>query len=321
MFREKNNMRFINPKIRFAFTKIFGYAQNTDILISFLNAILYEGQPIIESLEIIDSYVVLKIVGAKDSYLDVIAKLNNGTSVIIEIQVLYVETLAKLVLYNSAKTYGTQLMIGELYKGFQPVISLMIAEFEMFDNCQDVTSRFVFKEKTHLFDYPYNQIELVFVELPKFKKELEQLENIKDKWIYFLKHCGILEEIPAEMSEIPQIRRAFEIANEVNLTSQESDTLQKQEFFVQDMQSLVEEAREEGREEGRQEAKQKGRQEGQVKLIMRLLSRRLGQINPDIESRIRQLPIDKLENLAEAMLDFSNAEDLTAWLEANSPKD
>lgn len=100
-------MRFINPKIRFAFNKIFSTAKNTDILISFLNAMLYEGQPIIEGLEIIDPYVVLKIIGTKDSYLDVIAKLNNGTSVIIEIQVLYVQTLAKLVLYNTAKTYGT----------------------------------------------------------------------------------------------------------------------------------------------------------------------------------------------------------------------
>ena len=100
-------MRFINPKIRFVFNKIFSTAKNTDILISFLNAMLYEGQPIIEGLEIIDPYVVLKIIGTKDSYLDVIAKLNNGTSVIIEIQVLYVQTLAKLVLYNTAKTYGT----------------------------------------------------------------------------------------------------------------------------------------------------------------------------------------------------------------------
>lgn len=201
------------------------------------------------------------------------------------------------------------------------MISLLIADFKMFDNYQDVTSRFVFKEKTHLFDYPYNQVELVFVELPKFKKELEQLESIKDKWIYFLEHCGSLQEILAEMSEVPQIKRAFEIANDVNLTYEESDTLQKQEFFVQDMQSLIEEAREEGRIKGREEARQKGRQQGQIEFIMRLLSQRLGQINPDFESRIRHLPINKLENLAEAMLDFSNAEDLTAWLEANSPKD
>jgi predicted transposase YdaD len=76
------------------------------------------------------------------------------------------------------------------------------------------------------------------------------------------------------------------------------------------MQSLVKEAIEEGREEGRQE--------GQVKLITRLLSRRLGQLNPGIESRIRELSIDKLENLAESVLDFSKTEDLTAWLEANS---
>jgi predicted transposase/invertase (TIGR01784 family) len=220
-----------------------------------------------------------------------------------------VQTLAKLVLYNSAKTYGTQLIMEELYKGFQPVISLMIADFEMFDRSQDVTSRFIFKEKTHLFDYPYNQIELVFVELPKFKKELGQLETIKDKWIYFIQHCGVLEEIPTEMSEVPQINRAFKIAN-VNLDFQEFDILQKQEFFVQDMQSLVKEAIEEGREEGRQE--------GQVKLIIRLLSRRLGQLNPGIESRIRLLSIDKLENLAESVLDFSKTEDLTAWLEANS---
>lgn len=314
-------MRFINPKIRFSFNKIFGSAKNTDLLISFLNAMLYEGQPIIESLEIIDPYVVLKILGAKDSYLDILAKLNNGTSIIIEIQVLYVQTLAKLVLYNSAKTYGTQLMMGELYKGFQPIISLMIADFEMFENCQDVTSRFVFKEKTHLFDYPYNQIELIFVELPKFNKKLEQLTTIKDKWIYFFKHCGILEEIPAQMSEVPQIQRAFEIANEGNLNFQESDTLQKQEFFVQDMQTLVEEALKEGRKEGQEEAKQEGQQQGQVKLIMRLLSRCLGQLDPDSQTKISKLPIDKLENLAEAMLDFSNAEDLTAWLEANSPKD
>jgi predicted transposase/invertase (TIGR01784 family) len=78
-------MRFINPKMRFSFNKIFSSAQNTDILISFLNAMLYEGQPIIETLEIIDPYVVLKIIGSKDSYLDVTAQLNSGTSVIIEI--------------------------------------------------------------------------------------------------------------------------------------------------------------------------------------------------------------------------------------------
>ena len=61
MFREKNKMRFINPKIDFAFKKIFGSDQSNDILISFLNAILYEGRFIIESLEILDPYLAPQI--------------------------------------------------------------------------------------------------------------------------------------------------------------------------------------------------------------------------------------------------------------------
>ena len=153
--------------------------------------------------------------------------------------------------------------------------------------------------------------------MPKFKKELEQLESLTDKWIYFIKTTGTLAEVPETMTTVPQIQKAFEFANQLSLTQEEFNILQQQEFFVQDQEGSVALGREEGRQQGREE----GRQQGEVKLIIRLLSRRFGQTNPDYESRIRQLSIDKLENLAEAMLDFSNAEDLTAWLEANSPKD
>jgi predicted transposase/invertase (TIGR01784 family) len=41
---------FINPKTDFAFKKIFGSKNSTDILISFLNAILYQGEGTIASL-------------------------------------------------------------------------------------------------------------------------------------------------------------------------------------------------------------------------------------------------------------------------------
>jgi len=47
-------MIFINPKTDFAFKKIFGSEQSKDILISFLNALLYDAQPIIEDLEILN---------------------------------------------------------------------------------------------------------------------------------------------------------------------------------------------------------------------------------------------------------------------------
>jgi predicted transposase/invertase (TIGR01784 family) len=76
-------MRFINPKTDFAFKKIFGSSESKNILKSFLNALIYAGQPIIKDLEIIDPALSLKISGLKDTYLDVRAQINDGKTVII----------------------------------------------------------------------------------------------------------------------------------------------------------------------------------------------------------------------------------------------
>jgi predicted transposase/invertase (TIGR01784 family) len=99
-------MIFINPKIDYAFQKIFGSSESKDILISFLNALIYEGHPTIEDLKIINPNLPPKLEGLKDTYLDVKAKLKDGTLVIIEMQVLNVQSFGKRVLYNAAKTYA-----------------------------------------------------------------------------------------------------------------------------------------------------------------------------------------------------------------------
>ncbi|HBB35979.1 MAG TPA: transposase, partial [Cyanobacteria bacterium UBA9273] len=94
---------FINPKTDLAFKKIFGSKQSKDILISFLNAIVYNEQDTIKDLVILDPYQAPKIKGMKDSYLDVKATLVDNTTVIIEMQVLNVLGFEKRVLYNAAK--------------------------------------------------------------------------------------------------------------------------------------------------------------------------------------------------------------------------
>jgi predicted transposase/invertase (TIGR01784 family) len=91
-------MKFISPKTDFAFKKIFGSEQSHDVLISFLNAMLYDGQSRISQLEILNPYLAPRIRGVKDTYLDVKAKLDNGTSVIIEMQVLNIEGFELLIL-------------------------------------------------------------------------------------------------------------------------------------------------------------------------------------------------------------------------------
>ena len=232
-------MRFINPKTDFAFKKIFGDEQNKDILISFLNAILYQGNSAIESLEILNPYQPPKIRGVKDTYLDIRAKLNNEQTVIIEMQVLNVEGFEKRILYNAAKAYSIQLDTGADYTLLNPVIALTITDFEMFPNLDKVISRFVLKEKDFLVDYLIYDIELVFVELPKFGKKLEELETLTDKWIYFLKNAKNLELVPEEMGEIPAIQKAFEVANRADLTREELEDLEHQEIYIQDQRNAT----------------------------------------------------------------------------------
>ena len=246
-------MIFINPKTDFAFKKIFGSEQSKDILISFLNALLYDGQPIIEDLEILNPYLAPKIRGVKDTYLDVKAKVTEDKTVIIEMQVLNVESFEKRILYNAAKSYSVQLQMGENYRLLNPVIALTITDFKMFDQFDKVISRFVLKEKDYLVDYLSDDIELVFVELPKFKKELDNLETIADKWIYFLKSARELRTVPELMGSVPEISQAFEIANQSNLTPEELEDLERREMFIQDMRGAMSKAVKQGIEQGMKE--------------------------------------------------------------------
>ncbi|MGA9378765.1 MAG: Rpn family recombination-promoting nuclease/putative transposase [Phormidium sp.] len=77
------------------------------------------------------------------------------------------------------------------------------------------------------------------------------------------------------------------------------------------------EAKEEGRLEGRQEGQLEGRQQEAANLVFRQLSRRFGELSPELRRRISNLPLSVLEDLSEALLDFSNLDDLSAWLEAH----
>lgn len=63
-----------------------------------------------------------------------------------------------------------------------------------------------------------------------------------------------------------------------------------------------------------EEGIEQGKQEATLSLVMRQLPRRIGAVPPELQHRIQQLPLTQLEDLAEALLDFSSSADLEAWL-------
>jgi predicted transposase/invertase (TIGR01784 family) len=70
-----------------------------------------------------------------------------------------------------------------------------------------------------------------------------------------------------------------------------------------------------GKQEGREEGREAGREEGKVDLVLRLVARRCGMLSIEVQSQIRALPIDRIEALGDALLDFTGMADLVVWLE------
>ena len=282
-------MTFINPKTDYAFKKIFASQDSKGILISFLNATIYDGNPTIADLEIIDPNLPPKIAGLKDSSLDVKAQLADGTLIIIEMQVLNVESFGKRVLYNAAKTYASQLQKGQGYRMLKPVIALTITDFEMFENSDRLISRFVYKETTTNIEYTDNNIELVFVELPKFTKKLSQVESLTDKWIYFMKYARAITDIPPVMDSVPEIHKAFGIADQVNLTVDELADMERREMFIYDQQGAIIKAVKEAVEDAVQEALQ----QKELAIARQLLDR----LDDATIAQITGLTVQNVQNL------------------------
>ncbi|HWQ32335.1 MAG TPA: DUF4351 domain-containing protein [Blastocatellia bacterium] len=63
-----------------------------------------------------------------------------------------------------------------------------------------------------------------------------------------------------------------------------------------------------------EEGREQGLEQGTRNVIIRLLKRRIGDIGADNSTSIEQLSLSQLDKLTEALLDFSEAQDLTRWL-------
>jgi predicted DNA-binding ribbon-helix-helix protein len=70
-----------------------------------------------------------------------------------------------------------------------------------------------------------------------------------------------------------------------------------------------------GFERGRQEGEQLGRHNEALSMILRQLTRRFGEVPEELRSPISRLSIEQLEDLGEALLDFSAIADLEVWLQ------
>ena len=166
------------------------------------------------------------------------------------------------ILYNAAKFYATQLDIGDDYTLLNPVIALTIADFKMFPDSLKVISSFTLRDSEEMRSY-CDDFKLVFVELPKFKKSLEALGSLSDKWIYFLRNANKLQSIPSSMEQEPAIQHAFRVAEQSQLTRNELETLEQQSRVLNDNRNAILYAEQQAELRGEERGEERGKREGE----------------------------------------------------------
>ena len=117
-----------------------------------------------------------------------------------------------------------------------------------------MTHRFKLTDKAQLVEYS-DDIELVFIELPKFTLTEDQLQTHKDRWLYFIKHAGDLRFIPEGLSHEPLIRQAFGIVNTAGLSADELEAQFKRHDFILLQRGSLKKAEQDGLKKGREQGR------------------------------------------------------------------
>ncbi len=255
---------------------VFKYLFTTDriSLNSLLSYILYPDQSnSIEVLEILSTENSPTFLGAKNSFLDLKVRDKENTIFQIELQVAEQISYIKRSLYYASTLIHNQLNSGESYFKLSPVIQINILDFLIFPN-QTILNWFLLKERTDPELVLTEDLQMIYIELPKFKKStLEELDSGIDIWLYVLKHSQTLtqEDTMKLKNKLPDLQNAFGAlelyATDPEKQRQLEERLRSDENFAYEMAAKYELGIEEGIEKGIEKGKLENKLETARKML------------------------------------------------------
>jgi len=298
----------INPRVDFAFKKLFGSEENSDLLISLINAIVSE-QDQVEEVTLKNPYNLADYRAGKISILDIKAKSElTGRWFNIEMQISEDYNFDKRAIYYWAKLVTEQLSEGMMFKELKKTISINIMDFNFIPNLTEVHNCYkIINTATGKDDKLHDIFELHYIELKKFKKNYQQLDSALDRWSSFLTKASQIDKecIPVELASDKAIVKAIEAVDRM-FNEEERVVYEVRMQSLADVESKIASAEEKGIEKGRQEGRQEGRKEGIEK------GRQEG-----IEKGINDASLAIAFNLLEKGIDLATIADVTGIAESD----
>ena len=288
--------RYVNFYTDFAFKKLFGTEMNKDLLISFLNALL-QGREVVLDV----NYLNTEHLGTQEydrrAVFDVYCKNDKGEVFLVEMQKGEQQFFKDRSIYYSTFAIREQAPRGEWNYELKGVYTIGILNF-----CFDKEREGNYYHEVKLMDTAtkevfYDKLVFIYLEMPKFTKQENELESLFDKWLYVIRNLAALMERPRVLQEkvFAHLFEAAEIAKFSRVERYEyEESLKAYRDWFSVMTTAELRGEERGKEKGLKEGLEKGRIEERLRNARGLKARG---VDADIIAQVTGLSEDDILGL------------------------
>ena len=243
------------------FKLVFGRESTKDVMIEFLNQVIPDRK--IVDLEFIDKEMHPVERDAKGVVYDMFCKTDSGARIIVEVQRRKQPFYPERALYYSTFQIQRQVEAGADSYDFLPVYVINILNFKMdsrHGSEQVKTVYRLYEENTH--NLLTDRVTFIFIELPRFRKSLDELDgNVLEGMYFCFKNMAVLEERPRVLThEI--FSKIFEVSELYKMDRETRDKVLHKMTTERDLRNQMAYARQEAIEEGLAEGRAEGLAEG-----------------------------------------------------------
>lgn len=234
-------MSSLNPRVDFAFKKLFGSEGSEDILLAFINAVI-TPKVALEKIILLNPFNSKEHQHDKYSILDVKAIDENGQQYNIEMQITDQVYYNERALYYWSKLYSSQLYEGNEYDQLRKTISINILNFNCFDEPDYHNIFRLLNVKTQACYFEH--LEMHFIELKKFDKDILHLHSALERWVSFLKKADryTAATLPKELKNDPSIDKAMHLLERLYLNDEEREIYDAQLKWLRDEAATLQKA-------------------------------------------------------------------------------
>ncbi len=261
--------KFLDPKSDFVFKKIFGTEKHKNLLIHFLNDVLYEKyKPEIAKITRIKYVQTIQVPDSatgKEMVVDVLCEDSKNRQYIVEMQLSPFASFEDRACAYLSRVYSRQLNAGMKYNQHRPVFLVAIVNNTLFKGYSDYRydHRLICEQtgQQHI-----KKLHLTFFDLTKFKKNnIAALKTMEEKWLYSFKHAPEVDINGEEHQKLIKnsaiLKEAYVALDETSWTKEERLQRERAQITAIDTDAALEFQREEGIKLGKAEGEAKKERE------------------------------------------------------------